>query len=104
MCEIEVARPEFDSIELEPARRAGVDSASQVIPEEGQAVGRISRFDEHRFVGTRDDMVVYDCDDDGLREILEQRITEDDLVSRNLLQTYGPDALAEARNRGFTPA
>jgi hypothetical protein len=42
-------------------------------------------------VGTRDDMVVYDCDD------------EEDLVSANLLASFAPDTLAEARNRGFRP-
>ncbi len=25
-------------------------------------MGRLKRFDDHRFVGTRDDMAVHDCD------------------------------------------
>jgi hypothetical protein len=64
-------------------------------------VGRLNRFDEHRYVGTRDDMVVYDCDDDVARATLERRMAEEGLLRRNLVQTFGPDSLAEARNRGF---
>lgn len=64
-------------------------------------LSRLNRFDEHRFVGTRDDMVVHDCDDDEARQALEERIGEDDLLRLNQLQTFGPDTLAEARNRGF---
>jgi hypothetical protein len=65
---------------------------------------RLRRFEDHRFVGTRDDMVVYDCDDEGQFALLSQRVDEDDLLSRNLLSSFGPDTLAEARNRGFHPA
>ena len=67
-------------------------------------MSRLNRFDEHRFVGTRDDMVVYDCDDDAALAALQQRVADDDLMGDNLLQSFGPDSLAEARNRGFRPA
>ncbi len=67
-------------------------------------MGRLPRFDDHRFVGTRDDMLVHDCDDDSARVVLEQRMSGDDLLARNLLQTFAPDTLAEARNRGFRPS
>lgn len=67
-------------------------------------MSRLNRFDEHRFVGTRDDMTVYDCDDGVAFEALEQRIAADDLFGANLLQSFAPDSLAEARNRGFRPA
>lgn len=49
-------------------------------------------------------MRVYDCDDSEQLERLKRRVEVDDLVSRNLLQTFGPDDLAEAANRGFRPA
>lgn len=65
---------------------------------------RLHRFEEHRFVGTRDDMVVYDCDDEGQFALLSERVDEEDLMNRNLLSSFGPDTLAEARNRGFHPA
>ena len=67
-------------------------------------MGRLSRFDEHRFVGTRDDMVVHDCDDSDVLAELERRVRDDDLLGRNLLQAFGPDSLDEARNRGFRTA
>ena len=67
-------------------------------------MGRLKRFDEHRFVGTRDDMIVHDCDNDAQVSLLEERAAADDLLKLNLLQTFGPDTLAEARNRGFRPA
>ena len=66
-------------------------------------MGRLRRFDGNRFVGTRDDMRVYDCDDEAQASALEARVEADDLLRRNLLQAFGPDTLAEARNRGFTP-
>ena len=46
-------------------------------------------------------MVVYDCDDDEQFLELGRRIGDEDLVARNLIQTFGPDELPEARNRGF---
>lgn len=67
-------------------------------------MGRLTRFDEHRFVGTRDDMVVHDCDDTDKLDALEQRLADDDLFQGNLLQAFAPDTLAEARNRGFHPS
>jgi hypothetical protein len=64
---------------------------------------RLRRFEEHRFVGTRDDMVVHDTDDEEQSAALQQRVAEEDLLARNLLQAFGPDTLPEARNRGFRP-
>jgi hypothetical protein len=46
-------------------------------------------------------MVVYDCDDADQFATLEERIEADDLMNRDLLQAFGPDEPAEARNRGF---
>ena len=66
------------------------------------SMGRLRRFEQHRFVGTRDDMIVHDCDYDVEFEALERRVGEELLVERNLLQTFGPDTPAEARNRGFS--
>ncbi len=64
---------------------------------------RLSRFERSRFVGARDTMVVYDCDDQQQFAVIERRLDSDDLLGRRLVQTYGPDTLAEARNRGFRP-
>jgi hypothetical protein len=65
-------------------------------------MARLRRFEENRFIGARDTMVVYDCDDEAQFSMIEQRIESDALSDRRLIQTYGPDTLAEARNRGFT--
>jgi len=48
-------------------------------------------------------MVVYDCDDPADFEILEGRVGGGTLVDDKLAQAFGPDSLAEARNRGFRP-
>ena len=52
-------------------------------------------------MGTRDDMIVYDCDDPDQFAMLESRTETGDLVDERRLQAFGPDTLAEARNRGF---
>ncbi|MFQ5947728.1 MAG: hypothetical protein ACE5KX_02560 [Acidimicrobiia bacterium] len=66
-------------------------------------MGRLRSFEGHRFVGTRDDMVVYDCDDESDFAELERRVGREDLVGRKLVSAFAPDTLAEARNRGFRP-
>jgi hypothetical protein len=64
-------------------------------------MARIARFEEHRYVATRDDMRVYDTDDGAQSSKLSERIDTDNLLDRRQLQSFGPDTLAEARNRGF---
>jgi len=66
-------------------------------------VSRLSRFEDYRFIGVRDTMVVYDCDDPEQFAELEKRVAEEDLLGRNLLQAFAPDSLEEAANRGFAP-
>ncbi len=66
-------------------------------------MARLSRFEEHRFVGTRDDMRVYDCDDDDQFLELSERVAEERLVEAKILQTFAPDSISDARNRGFRP-
>lgn len=46
-------------------------------------------------------MVLHDCDDEVAFSTLQERVDADRLVKRNLIQTFGPDTAAEARNRGF---
>ena len=67
-------------------------------------MSRLSRFEDYRFIGARDTMLVYDCDDPDQFAAIEQRIEEEDLVNRKLVQAFAPDTLDEARNRGFKPA
>ncbi|MFZ0012548.1 MAG: hypothetical protein WAL25_00405 [Acidimicrobiia bacterium] len=66
-------------------------------------MSRLSRFESFRFVGTRDSMRVYDCDEPEQFTALEERLDQDDLVNRKLVQSFAPDSLSEAANRGFRP-
>lgn len=66
-------------------------------------MSRLGRFEDYRYVGARDSMRVYDCDDDAQFATLTDRIASDDLVNRTLVQSFAPDTIDEARNRGFKP-
>ena len=46
-------------------------------------------------------MTVYDCDDPEQFAELEGLVTNLDLLQQNELQSFAPDELLEARNRGF---
>jgi hypothetical protein len=48
-----------------------------------------------RFVGDKRDQVVYDLDHCSRPDLVE------DLVAHQTWATFGPDTLAEARNRGY---
>jgi hypothetical protein len=66
-------------------------------------MSRLKRFDDHRFIGDRRTMIVYDCDDDAQFEQLASLAAEHDMSERNDIQTFAPDELSEAANRGFRP-
>ena len=57
---------------------------------------RPTRFAGHRFLGDKRSQTVYDLDDDATPE----EAIEDLLGSEQFL-AFGPDSLAEARNRGY---
>lgn len=67
------------------------------------AVARLRRFEHNRFLGARDTMIVYDCDDEAEFAELSERNDVDNLTMRNLISTFGPDTVLEASNRGFRP-
>ena len=67
-------------------------------------MGRLRRFPENRYLGLRDSMTVFDCDDEDQYASVSSAIEDDDLVTALGVQTFAPDSLAEARNRGFRPA
>lgn len=66
-------------------------------------MSRLPRFEHHRYVGARDTMRVYDCDDPMQLDALEERIRIDRLLETKQLQAFAPDTVEEARNRGFKP-
>jgi hypothetical protein len=67
-------------------------------------MSRLSRFEAYRYVGVRDTMRFYDCDDESQFDEIAGRVKDDGLVGRNLIQVFAPDTTVEAMNRGFRPA
>jgi len=67
-------------------------------------MSRLSRFAHYRYIGVRDSMKFYDCDDEAQFEQLRSRVDDEDLVGKNRLQAFAPDTPDEALNRGYSPA
>lgn len=59
---------------------------------------RPTRFEHQRWLGDKRSQVVYDLDD----AELDQEIV-DELMEAETFQSFGPDTLAEARNRCYKP-
>ncbi len=66
-------------------------------------MNRLNRFEHHRYVGIRKNMKVYDCNDEKQFESLNEYLKDYDYVSLNLVQSFSPDNIDEAKNRGFRP-
>ncbi len=66
-------------------------------------MNRLNRFEHHRYVGLRLNMKVYDCDNQLQFEKLNNKIGDTDYIGLNLIQSFSPDSLDEAKNRGFKP-
>jgi hypothetical protein len=66
-------------------------------------MSRLARFEEYRFIGDRRTMTAYDCDDEAQFETIGAEVGTHDLVTRLQIQSFAPDTLDEARNRGFRP-
>ena len=60
---------------------------------------RPSAFTHHRFVGDKRTQQVYDLDQVANEEALT--IVLDELMASERFLCFGPDTLAEARNRGY---
>ena len=58
-------------------------------------MNRPKKYAEHRFIGDKRTQVVYDLDD-----VTDETVIAE-LVDSELVATFGPDTLAEARNRGY---
>lgn len=56
---------------------------------------RPTRFEHNRYVGDKRTQVVYDLD-----AVADQSVIDELLESEQYL-SFGPDTLAEARNRGY---
>jgi hypothetical protein len=60
---------------------------------------RPTRFEEFRFLGDKRHQVVYDLDVDDAEA--EEKVAE--VMAAETFLAFGPDTLAEARNRGYHP-
>ena len=58
---------------------------------------RLGKFEDHRFVGDKRTQIVYDIDE----MTDEDRPVIDELLAAETFLCFGPDTLAEARNRGY---
>ena len=61
-------------------------------------MARPTRFEHFRWLGDKRTQVVYDLD----AEDLDQDVVGE-LLQSEMFATFGPDTLAEARNRGYRP-
>ena len=63
----------------------------------GVVMARPTRFEHHQWLGDKRSMRVHDLDNIG------EACDLDELLASEKFLTFGPDVLAEARNRGFHP-
>jgi hypothetical protein len=61
-------------------------------------VSRPLRFEHNRYVGDKRSRVVHDLD------AATEACRIDDLMASEQFAAFGPDTLAEARNRGYRPS
>jgi hypothetical protein len=60
-------------------------------------MARPARFADFRYLGDRDRQIVYDCDGEDPRDAA----AIDAVIAAERATVFGPDTLAEARNRGY---
>ena len=58
---------------------------------------RPKHYADHQYIGDKRSQIVYDVD------AVEDASVIDELVESEMVATFGPDSLAEARNRGYRP-
>ena len=66
-----------------------------------RAVSRPTRFEQFQYLGDKRNQVVYDLDRAASDETVAAAIEE--LLASEQVAAFGPDTLAEARNRGYRP-
>ena len=66
-----------------------------------RVVSRPSRFEHFQYLGDKRSQIVYDLDLAAGNEEVSAAI--DELMKSEQFAAFGPDTLAEARNRGYRP-
>jgi len=64
-------------------------------------MGRPTKFEHNRYLGDKRNQVVYDLDLADGDPAVEHAVAE--LLASERFAAFGPDTLAEARNRGYRP-
>ena len=64
-------------------------------------MARPTRFEHNRYVGDKRTLVVYDLDRAESDPAVAAAV--DELMASERFAAFGPDTLAEARNRGYRP-
>lgn len=66
---------------------------------------RPGKFEHNRWIGDRRSQIVYDVDNLDDPSIIEELLAADEVPGLNgpAATCFGPDTLAEARNRGYKP-
>jgi hypothetical protein len=64
-------------------------------------MARPTKFEHNRYVGDKRTLVVHDLDMYGTDPDVTAAV--DDLLASEKFLAFGPDTLAEARNRGYRP-
>jgi len=64
-------------------------------------MARPKRFSEHRWLGDKRNQIVHDLDSDSHIDIDGTGCDIDGIVDAQAGAAFGPDLLAEARNRGY---
>ena len=69
------------------------------------AMQRPTKFEHNRWIGDKRNQVVYDVDNIDDPTIIEELMKAGDVEGLNgvAYTCFGPDTLAEARNRGYKP-
>ena len=71
------------------------------VPDILRRMARPTRFEHNRYVGDKRNQVVYDLDLADSDPAVAKAIAE--LLASERFAAFGPDSLAEARNRGYRP-
>jgi hypothetical protein len=64
-------------------------------------MARPTRFEHNRYLGDKRTQIVYDLDMYGSDERVTEKV--DDVLAAEAFLAFGPDTIAEARNRGYRP-
>ena len=62
-------------------------------------MARPTRFEHHKYLGDKRSLVVYDLDLYGTDDAVTAAV--DEVLAEETFLAFGPDTLAEARNRGY---